>query len=143
MAAKNSSEVQDIVDSSSGIVNKTAYRGNVQVIPVTISDVDGGDVVTLAKTLPQNTVVIGIDICIDTDADGDIDIGTGTLATAIIAQEAISGSNHRILWPNHATTGAGRVGSVQVGGEELILTANSDVAGNTVANGHILIATQE
>lgn len=143
MAAKNSSEVQAIVDSSSGIVNKTAYRGNVQVIPVTIEDIDGDDVVTLTKTLPQNTVLIGIDICIDTDADGDIDIGTASDPDAIIVQEAISGTNHRILWPNHATTGAGRVGSFQIGGEELVLTANADVANNTVANGHILIATQE
>ena len=143
MAEKNSTEVQEIVDSSSGIVNKTAYRGNVQVIPVTIADVDGSDVVTITKTLPQNTVVVGIDICIDTDADGTIDIGTGSDDDAIIAAEAISGTNHRILWPNHAATGAGRVGSVQVGGEYLILTADANVAANTVANGHILIATQE
>ena len=39
----NSKEIAQIVASSSGIVNKTVYRGNVQSIPVTLeADLSAG-----------------------------------------------------------------------------------------------------
>lgn len=135
----NSKEIAQIVASSSGIVNKTVYRGNVQSIPVTLeADLSAG-VYYLSETLPQNTVVIAVNLDVD-NIGTTFEVGTDadTESALIITQATISGDT-RVQFPAH-DKGAG---SIAVGGKKLIATIGATPTASKAVSGYILIATQE
>lgn len=135
----NSKEIQEIADSSSGIVNKTVYRGNVQSIPVTLEADLAQGVYYLSETLPQNTVVIAVNLDVD-NIGTTFEVGTDadTESALIITQDTISG-DVRKQFPAHDKG----VGSIAVGGKKLIATIGATPTAAKEVSGYILIATQE
>lgn len=120
-----------------GIQDKTEYRGNVQVIPVTIASLAASTTYDVSVVLPQNTVVVGVNIDSAAQGGGTLALGTNVTADAIFAATDVT-SAVRLQFPDNAKG----VGSVQVGGEILQLVSGSGGSGGSVG-GYILIATQE
>jgi len=112
----------EVAALANGIADKTAYRGNVQVIPVTIPTVAASTTYDVSVTLPQKTVVVGVNLDSEAQGGGTVSLGVpGTVDKVMDAQD---------------------VGSISVGGEILQLVVSAGAAGGSIS-GYILIATQE
>ena len=130
-------------DTAAGIVTKSNYRGNVQVIPVTIlgseqtSNANGTYDVT--ATLPQEARVISASLFYaDLGTDFGVDLGYSGTPEAIATVADTNDDAGQLAFP---TTGSA-AGSIDVGGKILqVVVAGADTTGNIV--GHILIATNE
>ena len=93
----------------------------------------------LSETLPQNTVVIAVNLDVD-NIGTTFEVGTDadTESALIITQATISGDT-RVQFPAH-DKGAG---SIAVGGKKLIATVGATPTASKAVSGYILIATQE
>lgn len=141
MANLYSSEVTEL---NKGIQAKTVYRGNVQVIPVTIAAAEASKTYEISATLPQGASLIGLNIDIETNS-GNVSFGTmggGVAADAdsILGNQDASSADKRAQFPAIAQG----VGSIDVGNKVLTATTDSSVSGSDKSiSGYILIATQE
>lgn len=127
----------EVAALANGIADKTAYRGNVQVIPVTIPTVAASTTYDVSVTLPQKTVVVGVNLDSEAQGGGTVSLGVpGTVDKVMAAQDVTSAV--RLQFPQIAKD----VGSISVGGEILQLVVSAGAAGGSIS-GYILIATQE
>jgi len=136
--ATNSSVVTAL---ASGIQRKSAYRGNVQYIPVevTVPASASAEALTLSETMPPNTELIAVNLeCSALSTNGELDIGyTGNADAILDGITATSAAN--AAYPGAGTAGLGA--PVAVGGKKIIGTVTGADAGTL--NGYILIVTDE
>jgi hypothetical protein len=141
MATLNSAAVTAL---ASGFVRKSAYRGNVQCIPVVITEdaTDGTHALVFSEVLPANTYVIGVNL--ETTAIGGttstIDIGFTGNADAIIDGESVASAGSVVYPGLTATAGAG--GPIDVSGKQLIGELKGTMSTDSIS-GYILIVTDE
>jgi len=125
-------------------VRKSEYRGNVQWIPVEISEdaADGTHPVVFTDVLPPNTELIAINL--EHTAIGGtgstLDIGITANADAIIDGEDVSSAGS-VVYPGIAAT-AGAGAPVAVGGKQIIGELKGTMSTDTIY-GYILIVTDE
>jgi hypothetical protein len=130
--------------ASQPVVRKSEYRGNVQWIPIEISEdvADGTHSLVFTDVLPPNTELIAINL--EHTAVGGttntIDIGYTGDADAIIDGEDVSGAGS-VVYPGIAAT-AGAGAPVAVGGKQIIGELKGALSSDTI-NGYILIVTDE
>lgn len=143
MATLNSAAVTAL---AAGFVRKSAYRGNIQCIPVEVSTdaADGTHSVVFSEVLPPNTELIAIRL--EHTAIGGttntLDIGYTGNADAIIDGADVSSAGV-VDYPAEAgTTTAGAGGPVAVGGKAIIGELKGTMSSDTI-NGYILIVTDE
>ena len=128
----------------SGILRKSAYRGNVQCIPVELdTDADDGShTITFSEVLPPNTELIAINL--ETTAISDtgetMSIGYTGDSDAIINAESIVAAGS-VVYPGIAAT-AGAGAPVDVGGKAIIGELEGTMSSDTIY-GYILIVTDE
>jgi hypothetical protein len=120
MATDNSTVVDNLATS---IQRKSAYRGNVQWIPVecTLTATQGTLTVTLSDTLPPNSELVAVDLeCTAIPGTTQtIDIGyVGDIDAVLDGVDVSSAAN--VKYPNSATAGLGA--PIAVGGKTLIAT---------------------
>ena len=136
--ATNSSIVTALASS---IQRKSAYRGNVQWIPVevTVPASAAAEALTLSEILPPNTELLGISLeCSALSTNGKFSIGYTGDADAILNDvTATSAANG--IYPGAGTVTLGA--PVAVGGKAIIGTVTGTDAGTL--NGYILVATDE
>jgi len=136
--ATNSAIVTALATS---IQRKSAYRGNVQTIPVevTVPASASAEALTLSEVLPPNTELIGISLeCSALSTNGKFSIGYTGDADAILNDvTATSAANG--IYPGAGTAGLGA--PVAVGGKAIIGTVTGTDAGTL--NGYILVVTDE
>ena len=136
----------EITALDSGIVTKTNYRGNVQAIPFTLTNV-GNDSHVISKKLPEEARVISAVLAYDALGSGaTADMGYAGSTNAIIdgvanADEGINTFPAGIT--NEATGVFTTAGSIDVGGKILLVTVASADASDKELSGHVLIATNE
>lgn len=126
-------------------VRKSEYRGNVQWIPVEISEdvADGTHSVVFSDVLPANTELIAIKL--EHTAVGGttntLDIGFTGNPDAIIDGADVSSAGEVVYpWDGAATAGAGA--PVDVSGLQIIGELKGALSTDTI-NGYILIVTDE
>lgn len=134
----------DVVTAlATGFQEKTAYRGNVQHIPVEFST-DGtysAETLTFSETLPPDAELIAINLETTAIASGELDIGyTGDPDAIIDGADLTSAGAVLYPWNGAATAGAGA--PVAVGGKAIVGTLTGTMSSDTI-NGYILIVTNE
>ena len=136
----------EITALDSGIVTKSNYRGNVQAIPFTLTNVGNASHV-ISKVLPQEARVISAVLAYDALGSGaTADMGYAGSTNAIIdgvanADEGINTFPAGIT--NEATGVFTTAGSIDVGGKILLVTVASADASDKELSEHVLIATNE
>ena len=152
----NSSEVTAL---NAGLVTKSNYRGNVQAIPFTLvitGDVNVSHVVS--NVLPQEARVISAQVAYpDLGTDAKVDLGYTGSTDIIINGADVGDAEGYNQYPSsgssQGTEAISTLGSIDVGGKQLLLTvAGADAATGGTGNegtidvtivGNILIATNE
>ena len=138
----NSTQVTALATS---IQRKSAYRGNVQVIPVTlVPDEDAAHVVS--EVLPPNTYVVGVQLGVSALANSaTMNIGyVGTSCDDLIIDGADVSSAALVTFPAASMgTNAGDGSPVAVGGKTLTITTAGGTYSSETIGGYILIATDE
>lgn len=142
MATLNSAAVTALASS---IVRKSAYRGNVQVIPVEISTdaSDGTHSVVFSEVLPPNTELIAIHLehTAIAGTTKTLDIGYTGDSDAIIDGHDVTSAGEVIYpWNGAATAGTGA--PIDVGGKQIIGELKGTMDSDTI-NGYILIVCDE
>jgi len=135
----NSTEVTAL---NAGIVTKSNYRGNVQVIPVSLTSGTGAGTDTISGKLPQEARLIGASLFFTDPNSGGTNstilVGHADDTDAVGTSGAVSAAGS-IAFP---TTGSA-AGSVDLGEKTLIVTRDSNVDQAITISGYILIATNE
>jgi len=146
MAALQTAAIIAIEAGNPAIVDRVAYRGIVQHIPVEISTdaADGTHSVQFTQTLPEKCELLAIRL--EHTAIGGttntLDIGYTGNADAIIDGADVSSAGV-IDYPAEAgTTTAGAGGPIDVGGLKIIGELIGAMSTDTI-NGYILIVTNE
>ena len=138
----NSTQVTALATS---IQRKSAYRGNVQVIPVTlVPDEDAAHVVS--EVLPPNTYVVGVQLGVSALANSaTMNIGyVGTSCGDLIIDGADVSSAALVTFPAAANgTNAGDGSPVAVGGKTLTVTTAGGTYSSETIGGFITIVTDE
>lgn len=140
MAILKTDEVTALTASSTaaGIVPKSKYRGNVQVITVTHTATPSqGDVIHLTETLPQDARIIATDLFIaacgsSATLDIGLDSGTEFNDDLDVSSAAVS------KFPK-----AGSASFIEAGGKKVTIVAGSAGSYAGDITGNILIATNE
>ena len=139
--ATNSAVVTAIDAGNPPVVNKNAYRGNVQHIPVevVVPALAAAEALTLSKLLPDPCELVGISLeCSALSTNGKFSIGYTGDADAILNDvTATSAANG--IYPGAGTAGLGA--PVNVSGKAIIGTVTGTDAGTL--KGYILIVTDE
>ena len=122
----NSSELTNVLANK--LVNKYEYRGNVQVITVSITSGTSG-LVQIADTLPEKARIVLADLT--TSAGNISDLGTTADADAYV-----TGNTGNLVLPNDLTNGS--LAYIE-GGDDLAITLSESAQ----VRGVIFIATNE
>jgi len=141
MAIVKTEEVTALTASSTaaGIVPKSQYRGNVQVITVThTATINQGDVIHLTETLPQEARIIGLNLFV---------AACGSSATLDIGLDSGTEFNNDLDVSSAATSAFPKAGQtagyIAAGGKKVTIVAGSAGSYAGDINGYILIATNE
>ena len=123
----NSSELTNVLANK--LVNKYEYRGNVQVITVSITSGTSG-LVQIADTLPEKARIVLADLT--TSAGNISDLGTTADADAYVTV-----NTGNLVLPNDLANGS--LAYIEVGGDDLAITLSESAQ----VRGVIFIATNE
>ena len=123
----NSSELTNVLANK--LVNKYEYRGNVQVITVSITSGTSG-LVQIADTLPEKARIVLADLT--TSAGNISDLGTTADTDAYV-----TGNTGNLVIPNDLANGS--LAYIEVGGGDLAITLSE----SATVRGVIFIATNE
>ena len=138
----NSTQVTALATS---IQRKSAYRGNVQVIPVTL--VPASDTAHIVSgVLPPNTYVVGVQLGVSAlGGSAALDIGYSDTSCGDLIIDGVSVvSAAMVTFPAASNgTNAGDGSPVAVGGKTLTITTAGGTYSSETIGGYILIATDE